>query len=331
MDYHPERNTSLAVSKTPSFVYNNLTCNGTTVAYAHREEIVTFSESTASGGQLPKETVLRPQLAPAKVLQVRFCHLGGRDYLAVGTGSGFAVYDGAAKTCLFIFELTAADVPFPDADAAFVRGIAAVPGVGHIVAGSSSGHLFAFAVGDEGTVERTKTIPPTRDDAGTGTSAVDAAGAWVAVGSDSGSLSLLEASSDYAVRARFTHAVSCTCVAVAGDYAVAGYATGMLRVVRLSSGSVYAEIGAHSRSVMALDVHPERPRFASVGEDSVLTVWDLPTAEESKADEQAEMHVAFTTLVKDAVLVGVQFSRNGSNNLMMASYDQRRVRFYAAA
>ena len=66
MDYHPERNTSLAVSKTPSFVYNNLTCNGTTVAYAHREETVTFSESTASGGQPPKETVLRPQLPPAR-------------------------------------------------------------------------------------------------------------------------------------------------------------------------------------------------------------------------------------------------------------------------
>ena len=74
-------------------------------------------------------------------------------------------------------------------------------------------------------------------------------------------------------------------------------------------------------------MHPEMRRFASVGLDSVITVWDLPSPVRID-EEQAEVRVAFTDLAKDAAFVGVQFSRNGTADLIATCYDQRWVRTY---
>ena len=40
-------------------------------------------------------------------------------------------------------------------------------------------------------------------------------------------------------------------------------------------------------------------------------------------EEQAEVRVAFTDLAKDAAFVCVQFSRNGTADLIATCYDQR--------
>jgi WD40 repeat protein len=228
--------------------------------------------------------------------------------------------------CIFVFDLSSADISYPDPDAAFVRGIAACPATDHICVGTSNGNIFAFSVAGE-SIELARTMPPHGTDKGACTSSIDTSGDYVAVASDSGSLLVMNATEAYDEVMFFSFSAPCTCVAASPDFVVAGYATGMLRVLRLDTRAIYAEIGGHSRCVMALDMHPEMRRFASVGLDSVITVWDLPSPAHID-EEEAEVRVAFTDLARDATFVGVQFSRNGTADLIATCYDQRQVRAY---
>ena len=330
MAYSKTRSGCVSVSKSPSMLYGNLTCNGTTCAFAHRGEVMTFAEGNlpASGKSQSKDaSTLKPRLPEAKVFSVRWCHLAGRDYLAVGTGAGLAVYDCApAMSCIFLFDLSSADIPYPDPDAAFVRGVAACTATNHICAGSSNGNIFVVSVEGD-SIGLTQTIPPHATDKGACTSCIDSRGDHVAVASDSGSLLVMNAAKGYEEVMFFSHSAPCTSVVVSDEFVVAGYATGMLRLLRLGSRSVYAEIGGHSRCITAIDMHPEMRRFVSVGLDSAITVWDLPSPVQID-EEHAEVRVVFTDLAKDATFVGVQFSRNGTADLIATCYDQDRVRTY---
>ena len=327
MQYSSKRLGLVALSATPSMLYNNLTCNGSKAVFAHRGKVVSFDESAVSGTSAQQQN-LEHRLTPSKVFTVKWCHIRGRDYLAIGTGSGFIVYKDDLASCIYSYELLSSKIEFPDAEAAFVRGISAVPGTSQICAGSSNGSIFVFSV-DGDSIELTQTIPPHPTDRGACTSSIGAKMDHVAVASDSGSLMLLNASENYTETAFFTYSAPCTCVAVSDKFIMAGYATGMLRILRIDSGSMYAEIGGHTRSVMSIDVHPDMPQFISVGLDSVLTVWNMPSLEAIDNDD-AEVHASFTDLAEDAPFVGAQFSRDGMENIIVSCYDQKHIRVYKA-
>jgi hypothetical protein len=317
----------ISISKTPSLAYNNLTCNGTTVAFAHKTEVITFSETTGTGKSSVKETTLKPRLPESKVIQVKWCHIGGRDYLVVGSGAGLAVYDESVSSSVFVMELASQDVPIQDPEAAFVRGITAVPSTSHICAGSSTGHIFVLSVNGE-SIELDTTIKPHADDENAATSAMACSKSWVVAASDSGSVQIFDATNDFQLSARFPGTAPCTSVCTTGDVLVAGYTTGHLRLYRLSTKVIFAEIGAHTRAVTAIDAHPELSQFVSVGEDSIINVWQIATVDESKGGEDPLVSVLFTATSADSLLTGVAFSRNGTSNLLTTSYDQKRVRIF---
>ena len=351
MNYDAQRVTHIPTAKTPSMLFNNLTCNGTTVAFAHKTEVVTFSESSGTrNSAIIQETAFKPRLPVSKVIQVKWCHLSGRDYLVVGTGAGVAVYDNTCTSNLFVMELTSQNVPFPDPEASFVRGITAVPGTNYICVGSSTGHIFAFQV-QEDKIELAHTLLPYEDDDGAATSALTGANQWLVTASDSGSVMIYDtttnstsasssasssssASTPFQRTARFPGTCPCTSLCIANEYVVGGYTTGQLRLFHLTTGVIFCDIGAHTRAVTALDAHPDESCFVSTGEDSVLSVWKItapPPSTETKSTNTRQapvITVEFTTVLPDSLLTGVVFSRNGTSNLITASYDQKKIQLF---
>jgi WD40 repeat protein len=336
-DYDVTRAVEVNITKTPSLRYNNLTCNGSNVVFAHKTEVVSIIEDikgSKSGTVGSTQSTLKPHLPEAKVIQVKWCHLSGRDYLVVGTGSGLAVYDDTITASVFVLELASQDVPYDDPEATFVRGITGVPETNHICAGSASGHIFCLLVDGDGeggsSIELVHTIKPHEDDDGAATTAMAGSGRWGVAASDAGSVTVFDTSNKFHTSHRFPGIAPCTSVVVTGDTIVAGYTTGHLRMFRLSTGVLFAEIGAHTRAVTAMDVHPEMPVFVSVGEDSVINVWRLSqeAGGESKREQAPSVTMEFTGKSADSLLTGVSFSRNGTSHLITSSYDKKCIQWF---
>ena len=79
---------------------------------------------------------------------------------------------------------------------------------------------------------------------------------------------------------------------------------------------------------MVTSVSCFRCSFVSVGEDSIINVWQIATVDESKGGEDPLVSVLFTATSADSLLTGVAFSRNGTSNLLTTSYDQKGVRIF---
>jgi WD40 repeat protein len=329
--YNADRVVQVSVNKTPSFSYNNLSCNGTTVAYVHKTEVITFNETAGTGSTNVKETVLKPRLPESKVIQVKWCHLSGRDYLVVGSGAGLVIYDDSVSSSIFVMELSSQDVPFPDPEASFVRGITAIPSTNHICAGSSTGYVFAFKVNKD-SIELDRTIKPHEDDDGSATSAMTGIENWGVAAFDSGAIQLYDADKDFQVAARFPGSAPCTSLCITGGCIVAGYTTGQIKLYNLTSKVLFAEIGAHTRAISAINAHPDLSQFVSVGEDSIINVWHISTSattDESKSSttegSDNKVSILFTAKATDSLFTGVTFSRNGSSHLLTSSYDQKKI------
>ena len=111
----------------------------------------------------------------------------------------------------------------------------------------------------------------------------------------------------------FSHSAPCASVVVSDEFVVAGY-DGNAAPVALGSRSVYAEIGGHSRCITAIDMRPEMRRFVSVGLDSAITVWDLPSPVQiDEACSAGGVH----RLAKDATFVDVQFQGTGPRTSLL--------------
>jgi WD40 repeat protein len=325
------------VNKTPSMLNNNASCNGEMVAYAHKNEVITFKVVVGNSTAV-QEKKLKPDLPVSKVFQVKWCRLSGHDYLVVGTGAGIVIYNATCTNSVFATELTSQSVPFPDPDASFVRGLTAVPETEYICAGTSTGHIFVLRV-NEDSFELALTLNPHEDDDGAATSALAGSKQWFVAASDSGSVMIYDTSTtsstlSFQRTARFPGTSPCTSLCISGEYVVSGYTTGQLKLFHLTTGVIFAEIGAHTRAITALDSHPDQPQFCSVGEDSVLTVWRISnscggggssTSSEGKNNQMSAVTVEFTRKVHDSLLTGVSY---GTSNIITTSFDQRHVQIF---
>ena len=102
---------------------------------------------------------------------------------------------------------------------------------------------------------------------------------------------------------------------------IAGFANGMVKVIHATVGSVLAEIGAHSRGLNALTVHPTKPIFASCGDDTFLNVFQVT----SDNDDSVDVSVNLSSKVNDFQLVGVAFGGDNSNSIVATPYDFKNL------
>ena len=68
-----------------------------------------------------------------------------------------------------------------------------------------------------------------------------------------------------------------TSLAVKGDTLVAGFGNGVVSLYSISGQCKKAEIAAHAKAVSAVVAHPEEDIFATVGYDTILNIFTLPS------------------------------------------------------
>jgi hypothetical protein len=109
------------------------------------------------------------------------------------------------------------------------------------------------------------------------------------------------------------------CADVKLPYAVLGYASGRVSVFSCVSGMRWMEVTAQARACTGVAVHPSKPMFVTVGEDTVLSVWTLPDfdadseKEPLKKRKSRAMHaVLHSGAIKDRILTGVAWAKDGS-------------------
>jgi len=107
-----------------------------------------------------------------------------------------------------------------------------------------------------------------------------------------------------------------TGLAFKDDFIIAALASGTIRLLNAKTAVAIAEIGGHSRIINAIDVHPVLDMFVTVGEDTFVNVWTLP----SEATGQ-EISVTLNAKVDNAFLTGVRFCGPNMESIAATSYD----------
>uniref|UniRef100_A0A7S2FDR9 WD repeat-containing protein 54 beta-propeller domain-containing protein n=1 Tax=Florenciella parvula TaxID=236787 RepID=A0A7S2FDR9_9STRA len=201
----------------------------------------------------------------------------------------------------------------------FMRGAAVVDATQDVCVGCSNGDIAVFQMAANSNARLQRTVKCHEAPISTMTGGGD----LVASGDDEGQVCLWNAQFDQ--QAIFPgEGLPCTCLGMHNDAdaLVAGFAHGVLRIVQLSTREVTVEVAAHSRCIMALDVHPTQPIFTTVSEDTYMKVWALPDSEDKSASEVA---LIYEERVEDRFLTGVQFTRDGSERILAAAYDSKEL------
>jgi WD40 repeat protein len=99
----------------------------------------------------------------------------------------------------------------------------------------------------------------------------------------------------------------------------AGFASGHIRLYDIGKKSIVAEIGAHTRSINALEMHASRPLLIAAGEDTFVSGWTIPTP----ADATIKSVLCESPVL--GLLTGARFA--GSNQELIATtvYDSRSI------
>lgn len=304
---------AIGIDATPSLLWNNLSTNGDRTAYVHKSRVLLFNEA-ASEGKVDTDTISIKDLSG--VTQAKWVKAGRADQLVVCTSAGVNVYDvkvegGDARANLLYADSLCHRMEAPSGCAKFCRGAAGIGSSGKVAVGTFTGEIAIYDNGDLQhallaghkaaicCIESSRDFWVSSDDVGT-----------VIVWSNSGEIVCKYAGNGF----------PCTSVVTRGKDVVAGYASGHVRFFKIGVDAPQVEVAAHARAVTGLAIHPSLPLVASAGEDTVLSVFNIPSGKE-------DVEAVFTTTVTDRLLTGVQFSQRdeSSSDVMVAAYDSHSV------
>lgn len=121
---------------------------------------------------------------------------------------------------------------------------------------------------------------------------------------------------DHSIEFQFPDEVPVRCASW-GPFVIAAFNSGKLRVWHTVTWS-QAEVFAHARSITGLAVLPEAGYIATVGEDTVCTIFHL------SAD--GRINLVKSSVVKDQLLTGVAFVPFGSGyRACCSAYESDRL------
>lgn len=295
-----------------------------------------------------------PPASPSSpVHQVSFVTVGGLTLLAVATRAGFSVWGGEDFGTL-IYKRLLIDCGVPDevAGAQFTRGLSGSP-CSAILCGTSWGEILVSAFKEDvGTLAK---IPSLKGGHKASITSIATCDLYIATADDAGIIAQWTIS-DFSSHVAFTKSnmvpfshlnhgggFPCTSIAIQESILIAGYASGHVRIFRQRGGNgeplkpsfLEAEIAAHARTLTALAIHPTRPTFATVGEDSMLRVWSLPSAQVnggSASSTRSKVLIDMQAEIKDRLLTGVSFLESSTTtaHVCVSMYDVSALYVYLA-
>ena len=228
-----------------SLLYNNLSCNGKSVAYVHHSEVILVPDNAVTSGA--NATAVRiMDRDQAVIKQARFVEAGGAEYLVIGSTRSLQVYSPDGKRMLHsqnILDAGTADAP------AFFRGLAGCTAGGedYLVAGTSTGDvcLVACTGGAFGMPLQLREQTAPIVDLAAAFSPESADEAFVASADEAGLLVVLALGGGGASRVHASFggdpAALCTAVRIRRNLLLSGYCTGHVRVHDLTSRSLMVQ------------------------------------------------------------------------------------------
>ena len=98
---------------------------------------------------------------------------------------------------------------------------------------------------------------------------------------------------------------------------VVAYSNGSVRLYQPDTGSLLAEVGAHSRQINGLACHPAQGLFATCADDSFMNVW--------KVTPEGNVTIMSSSRVPDFQLTGVCFAGKFSQSVVASVYDYKQL------
>jgi WD40 repeat protein len=297
---------SVALKASPSLLYNNLSNDGTFIAYVHSSDVHILRENVCSGAAptfLPKISVKEV------IMQAKFCVVGANSYLVLGTIGDIQIWDPEEAKKLFTLSLPPADLA-ESKQMAFARGVAACDDF--ICVGTSVGKVLPIKA------EGNKFQPTALFDAHPNPLCeLCADGKNLVTADHEGSIAVWAAPNwDECWRIAAT-GFGCSTVQMRGDTIIAGFLSGHIRLYDCTNKAIRAEICAHTRAINSIALHPTLCQFASASEDTHVTVWNFT------ADFDVE--VVMSSSVPDQLLSGVIMTES---SLATVAYDVDSMRIW---
>lgn len=297
----------LGSGASPSLLFNNLSVENGVVVFAHKNSVILFPESGVRDMEVKLTKISLKD--GAAIMQVKWCQApGDAHFIVVASMQGLQVWDSTGRSMLLYHSAPVG---------VFCRGIAASADVGKIFVGTSAGGIIVvnsrsspMSVGDRFAAHESAV------------SSLEASGGVLVSGSDSGEVAVWDTASLSKLHTLRGAGHPCSSLALKPGYFVAGFTNGHVTVADASSGVVVADISAHARAVTAVDAHPCEDTFATVGEDAILNVWQVP----DHSAGSASVTLLSSVPLDDQVLTGVQFCKGTRGfPLIATSYDNNVI------
>ena len=250
-----------------SLLYNNLSCNGRSVAYVHHSEVIIVPDNAVTSGSNAAAVRIMDR-DQAVIKQARFVEAGSAEYLVIGSTRSLQVYSADGKRFLHsqpVLDAGTAEAP------AFFRGLAGCVAGGddYLVAGTSTGDvcLIACTGGAFGMPLQLREQSTPIVDLAAAFSPESADEAFVASADSAGLLVVLAIGGGGASRVHASFGgdpnALCTAVRIRRNMLLSGYCTGHVRVHDLTSRSLMVQIAAHARRAAATRSRPPPPPLPS--------------------------------------------------------------------
>lgn len=301
---------TVALTGTASLLHNNLACSSTGWA-------ATIHNSVIPGGgklllnQIGGGSKDGPEISQA--MSVRYLEMGHGPVLCVSSTNGTQIYSEDATALLFYVPI---NDPAPDTDSLkHHQGACVVPGLQHIVVGTSKGSLItvqsasadqyialpespsagpAAGIADVCYSELTNTAVSAHHDGELRIWTVNPGGAYT-------NANVVPAFGQAPVR-----------VAALGPRLLVAFGPGTFCLLDAITHELQAEVTAHARWVTAVEVREDIGFVATVGEDTVLNVWQVDAA-------TGRVGLQHSSVVTDKLLAGVAFPP--SSGVVVTAYD----------
>lgn len=252
----------------------------------------------------------------AQVTSVRYLDLAIGTVLCVSSTNGTSIYNEDASSLILFVPMDAVPVAVNDSDVLkHHQGACVVPMLQHIVIGTSKGTLMVVQAAQESFVALPESVP-----SGEVSEVADVcfatASNHVVTAHNSGELRLWSAAEIPYVNTSIVPPTREAPVRIAslGARLLVAYGPGTICLYDVVSWQLQVEITAHARWITAVEVREDTGQIASVGEDTVLNVWEVaPTGQVS---------LQHSSIVADKLLTGVAFAAFG---MAITAYDSETL------
>jgi WD40 repeat protein len=286
---------------------NNLTSNKQYVAYIYRNEVhVIKNDNTTLGAERASSKVCiyneKGVVTQASLVEFSF----GNALVVVTQTGNVNVYDELGQKLVAGHKL---DNKAPKDN--HLRGIA-TDGDSMLFVGCGTGEVLVFKVTD-GDINEQGTLSYHESPV----SACAFADGVLATGDESGAIALWKEGDR--VKGFSGNGHLCTSLAAGNGYVAAGFSTGHLRLYNVDEQQLHVEITAHTRTVSAVCMHPNRPLVGVCSEDTFVGIWSLPDGQTSGVKNVLQ------TSPSPFLITGCQFMGSDFEKLGCTAYDSRYI------